>query len=114
MFPRRCVEVSRFQSLLDQRFGSAGEDPRPPPATVNEEGCVRRAIKNLSERIPLLCGLLGQLMPVIPKGDIGSFWRALRKLGPLEPTLALLAENFNTSLLASYRSLIWQREKCPA
>ena len=80
MMPYRSIEVERFEELADSQLGSTGGDARPPPATEKEEECIRRAMKKLSERIPLLCGLLGQQMPAPVGMDIGSFWRALRKL----------------------------------
>lgn len=114
MFPRRSMEVSRLQQLLDSHFELAGAGARPPPATEIEEGYIRRACKVLSKRIPFLCGLLGQQMPLGARADTGCFWRALRKLGSTEDILARLARDFKTSLLACYRSLNWQREVDPA
>lgn len=111
-FPYRSIPVPRFERLADHITGLAGDGARPPPATRVEAGCVRRGLKKLSVRIPLICNLLGQLIPV-PRGkDIGWFWRALRQLGPTTATLESLALNFKTSLLACYRSLKppWQRE----
>jgi len=105
MFPRRSMEVSRFQQLLDKLFGLAGGEARPPPASEKEEGCIRRAIKTLSKRIPFLCGLLGQQMPLKASADTGCFWRALRELGSTGEILVSLARDFKTSLLACYRSL---------
>jgi hypothetical protein len=116
MLPYRSIPVSRFCALVDGQTAQAGGDARSPPATQVEAGCVRRGLKILSVRIPLLCSLLGQLMPL--PGDTGIlwFWQALRKLGPPEDTLARLARDFKTSLLACYRSLRphWQRERSPA
>jgi hypothetical protein len=113
MMPYRSIEVERFEELADSQLGSTGGDARPPPATEKEEGCIRRAMKKLSERIPLLCGLLGQQMPAPVGMDIGSFWRALRKLGSTGEILLRLARDFKTSLLRCYRSLLphWEREK---
>ena len=116
MMPYRSIEVERFQELADSQLGSTGGDARPPSATEKEEGCIRRAMKKLSERIPLLCGLLGQQMPAPVGMDIGSFWRALRKLGSTGEILLRLARDFKTSLLRCYRSLLphWEREKALA
>ena len=86
--------VERVQELADGEFGSAIGDARPPPATEKEEECIRRAMKKLSEHIPLLCGLLGQQMPAPVGMDIGSFWRALRKLGSTGEILLRLALDF--------------------
>jgi hypothetical protein len=105
MFPRRSMEVSRFESLMDALFGLAGGGARPPPATEIEAGCIRRACKRVSERIALLCGFLGQQMPLRARTDVGCFWRALRELGSTEDILVRLACDFKTSLLACYRSL---------
>lgn len=113
MFPRRSMEVSRFQQLLDDLFGLAGGGARPPPATEKEEGCIRRAIKRVSERTPFLCGLLGQQMPLGARADVGCFWRALRELGSTEEILTRLARDFKTSLLACYRSLGLASGTCP-
>jgi hypothetical protein len=104
MFPRRSMEVGRFEQLLDKASGSAGGGTRSPPASEKEEGFIRRACKVLSERIPFLCGLLGQQMPLGARADMGSFWRALRELGSTEEILVRLARDFKTSLLACYRS----------
>ena len=113
MFPRRSMEVSRFQELLDKLFGLAGRGARPPPATEKEEGCIRRACKRVSERMAFLCGLLGQQMPLEASADVGCFWRALRKLGSTEEILARLACDFKTSLLGCYRSLRLAAGGCP-
>ena len=113
MFPRRSMEVGRFQQLLDRLFGLAGRGARPPPATEKEEGCIRRACKVLSKRIPFLCGLLGQQMPLGASADVGCFWRALRELGSTEEILARFARDFKTSLLACYRSLRLAAGSCP-
>ena len=112
MMPYRSLPVERFEQLTDEHFGLAGGDPRPPPATEKEDGCIRRAIKKLSIRIPFLCGLLGQQLPVFVDTDTCQFWRALRELGPTMNIMVLLARDFKTSLLACYRSLraFWQRE----
>ena len=116
MMPYRSIEVERFEELADSQLGSTGGDARPPPATEKEEGCIRRAMKKLSERIPLLCGLLGQQMPAPVGMDIGSFWRALRKLGSTGEILLRLARDFKTLLLRCYRSLLahWDRKKALA
>jgi hypothetical protein len=116
MMPYCSIEVERFEELADSQLGSTGGDARPPPATEKEEGCIRRAMKKLSERIPLLCGLLGQQMPAPVGMDICSFWRALRKLGSTGEILLRLARDFKTSLLRCYRSLLphWEREKALA
>ena len=115
MFPYRSIPVSLFEQLADQRADLAGGGSRSPPATQVETGCVRRGLKKLSVRIPLLCSLLGQLMPLPGGMDTGWFWRALRKLGPTVGILVDLARDFKTSLLACYRSLKppWQRETAP-
>ena len=114
--PYRSIDVERFEELADSQLGSTGGGARPPPATEKEEGCIRRGMKKLSERIPLLCGLLGQQMPAPLGMDIGSFWRALRKLGSTGEILLRLARDFKTSLLRCYRSLLphWEREKAHA
>jgi hypothetical protein len=116
MMPYRSLEVGRFEQLADACFGLAGGDARPPPATEKEEGCIRRVFQKLSQRIPFLCGLLGQQMPVLGGVDIGGFWRAMRKLGSTQSFLARLARNLQTSLLGCYRSLraFWEREVIPA
>jgi hypothetical protein len=115
MFPYRSMAVSRFESLMDERFGLAGRGARPPPATVKEEGCIRRACKRVSERVAFLCGLLGQQMPLGASADVGCFWRALRELGSTWDILVRLARDFKTSLLGSYRSLLshWERKEAP-
>lgn len=125
MFPYRSLPVARFEALVDGRLEmaggevlpgagdadgpepapSAGGGARPPPASRVESGCVRRALEKLSERIPLLCGLLGQQMPLPQGSGIGWFWPALRQLGSTESILIRLARDFKTSLLACYRSL---------
>lgn len=112
MMPYRNLPVARFEELMDEEL--AGGGARPPP-TVNEKSSVRRACKNLSERLSLLCGLLGQQMPLEATADLGRFWRALRKLGSTGDILARLARDFKTSLLACYRSLQahWARGEIP-
>ena len=114
--PYRSLEVARFEELADERFGLAGGGARPPPATEKEEGCIRRACKVLSKRIPFLCGLLGQLMPVLGGADISGFWQAMRELGSTQNILLRLARDFKTSLLRCYGSLraFWERECVPA
>jgi len=116
MMPYRSLEVGRFEELSDERFGVAGGSARPPPATENEEGCIRRAIAKLSKRIPFLCGLLGQLMPVLEDTNINGFWQALRELGSTQGILARLARDFKTSLMGCYHSLraFWERGIAPA
>ena len=115
MFPSRSMEVSRFESLMDEHFGLAGRGARPPPATVKEEGCIRRACKRVSERVAFLCGLLGQQMPLGASADVGCFWRALRELGSTGDILVRLARDFKTSLLGCYggRCAHWAREVVP-
>jgi len=120
MMPYRALQVECLEAWMDQlhdpaspRHCEAGEDARPPPASEVERGCLLRAAKRLLQRIPVLCGLLGQRMPVLAHEDIGGFWRALRNLGRLVQILVHLAGNFNHSLLGNYRSLQpnWQREE---
>ena len=115
MMAYRSMEVERMEELADERFGLADGSARPPPATEKEEGCIRRALKRLSKRIPFLCGLLGQQMPLLVGGDIRGFWRAMRELGSSRDTLARLARDFKTSLLGCYRSLraFWERDGLP-
>ena len=115
MMPYRSLEVRRFEQLADEWFGLTDGGARPPPATENEHGCIRRALKKLSKRIPLLCGFLGQRMPVLDGTDTGGFWRALRELGSTEGILVALARDFKSSLLGCYRSLraFWEREHLP-
>lgn len=110
--PYRSLEVGRFEELADERFAMTGGDARPPPATENENGCIRRAIEKLSKRIPLLYAFFGQQMPMLGGTDIGGFWRALRELGSTQSNLVAMARNFKTSLLGCYRSLraFWERE----
>jgi hypothetical protein len=116
MFPYRSLPVSRFEEILDDQAGLTGGGARPPPATQIEGDCVRRALEKLTERIPFLCGLLGQQMPRPQGPDFDWFWRALRKLGPTQRILAGLARDFKTSLLACYQSLgaPWHRARAPA
>jgi hypothetical protein len=119
MMPYRSLRVNRLELWLDGRHGKAapwaGGDARSPPATEVERGCLLRARKRLLQRIPVLCGLLGQQMPVLAHGDIGGFWRALRRMGRLGDMLVDLAGKFNTSLLWDYGSLLpnWQRRAAP-
>ena len=115
MMPYVSMVVERLEELADEHFGLADGGARPPPATEKEEGCIRRTVKKLSKRIPFLCGLLGQQMPLLGSGDICGFWRAMRKLGSTKGILARLARDFKTSLLGCYRSLraFWEREKVP-
>ena len=120
MLPYRSLPVERFEAYMDQLYDppppSADGDLTPPPASEVERGCLRRAQQRLLQRIPILLGSLGQRMPLLAQGDIGGFWRALRKTGRLVGTLAHLAENFNHSLLGDYRSLLpnYQRKEAPA
>ena len=116
MFPYRSLPVARFEAFLDEHSGLAGDGARSPPASQIEQGSIRRAIRKLSERIPLLCGLLGQQMPWSARTGIDRFWSALRKLGSTGEILIQLARDFKTSLLGCYRSLRprWQRENSPA
>jgi len=115
MMPYRSLEVGRLEELADERLGMTGGGARPPPATENENGCIRRALKKLSKRIPLLCGFFGQTLPVLGGTDIGGFWRALREVGSTEGILVRLARDFKSSLLGCYRSLqaFWEREHLP-
>jgi len=111
--PYRSIEVGRFEQLTDHHLALADGGARPPPATEKEEGCIRRALKRLSERMVFLCGLLGQQLPELVCRGMSCFWRALRELGSTMDTLHRLARDFKTSLLGCYRSLLphWQREK---
>jgi hypothetical protein len=117
MMPYRSLRVERLEAWMDRLHDppplAAGGDTRPPPASEVERGCLLRAQKRLLQRIPVLCGLLGQRMPLLARGDIGGFWRALRKMGRLVEILVHLAGNFNLSLLGDYGSLLpnWQREQ---
>ena len=119
MQPYRSLPVERFEAYMDQLHDppppSADGDLEPLPASEVERGCLRRAAKRLQQRIPILLGSLGQRMPMLAQGDIGGFWRALRKTGRLVGTLVHLAENFNHSLLGDYRSLLpnYQRKEAP-
>lgn len=120
MLPYRSLPVARLEEWLDECHGVprpvAGGGARPPPASEVERGCLERAQKALLGRIALLRGCLGQMLPVLDNDDLGSFWRALRKIGRLGGILVYLAANFKISLLVSYRSFKprWEREKCPA
>lgn len=113
--PYRSLPVDRFEQLADAHFGLASGGARPPPATEKENGCIRRTLKKLSKRIPFLCGLFGQQLPVFANTDTCRFWRAMRELGPTVNTLVRLARDFKTSLLACYQSLraFWEREPLP-
>ena len=112
MMPYCSLPMERLEQLADEHFGLAGGGARPPPATEKENGCIRRAIKKLSKRIPFLCGLFGQQLPVFGNTDICQFWWAMRELGPTTNTLVRLARDFKTSLLGCYGSLraFWERE----
>lgn len=112
MMPYRSIEVERFEQLADSQLACDDTEPRPPPPTQKEEGCIQRALNKLPERIPLLCRLLGQQMPPPLGLDLASFWRALRKLASTSKILLRLARDFRTSLLRCYRSLLphWKRE----
>jgi len=116
MLPYRSLRVEVLEQWLDREHGCApptGGGARPPPATQVEEGCIRRAVKRLSERKAFLCGVLGQQLPLLGNAGVGCFWRALRKLGSTEAILLVLARDFKTSLLGCYGSLRahWEREK---
>lgn len=120
MLPYRNVPAARVEQWLDRRHGVepaavAGGGARPPPACEAERGCLERTEKKLLLRIPVLRGLLGQRLPVLADGDLGGFWRALRKLGRLGEILVHLAAGFKTSLLADYRMAPdWRRAPAPA
>jgi hypothetical protein len=116
MMPYRSLEVGRFEELADERFAVTGAGARPPPATENEYGCIRRALEILSKRIPLLCAFFGQQMAVPGGTDIRGFWRTFREWGSTQSSLVAMARNFKTSLLGCYRSLrtFWEREVGPA
>ena len=121
MFPYRSLPVVRFELWMDWRFelgspaAAADGGPRPPPASEVEKGCLLRALNRLQSRIPLLCGLLGQQMPVIEPQDIRGFWQALRHIGRLGQSLRFLAESFKRSLLGDYLCLDppWLRGSAP-
>lgn len=115
MMPYRSMPVSRCEELLDERLGVASGSARPPPATEIEEGCIRRTVKKLSKRIPFLCDLLGQQMPVLESTDISGFWQAMRELGSTQNILIRLARDFKTSLLGCCRCLraSWERKLIP-
>jgi hypothetical protein len=115
MFPYRSLPVIRFELWMDVRFelpAPSTGGARPPPVSEVENGCLLRALHRLQSRIPLLCGLLGQRMPMLERDDIRGFWRALREIGRLGDILCFLARAFKTSLLADYLSLKppWERE----
>jgi len=113
MLPYRSIGAECLERHLDEQSAMAGEGARPPPAPEIERGCIRRASERLSERTNFLCGLLGQQMPLLENKELGCFWRALRKLGPLEDMLVRLAREFKTSLLGCYRSLRPHWERAP-
>lgn len=120
MFPYRSLPVGRFESWMDLRCGVRGAraadgDARPPPASEVERGCLLRASKRLSQRLPVLRGLLGQQMPLFCHQNTCGFWRALRAIGSTAEILLRLASEFKTSLLRAYRSLLspWQRAPAP-
>jgi hypothetical protein len=110
MFPYRSLGVEQFEAWMDAT-SCRSEDPgqaegsRAPPGPVAEQGCMLRARQRLRQRIPVLCGLLGQLMPRAAEVDLSSFWQALRNIAPLAMMLVHLAEKFKTSLLGDYLSL---------
>ena len=133
MLPYRCIQTERLEGWLDLEHGVvtptstststlaadlAGGVVQPPPVSEVELGNLRRASKRLTQRIPVLFEMLGQQMPVsaLLPGDIGAFWRALRKVWKLAEILVHLAKNFRTSLLGDYLSLLpkWQREEAPS
>lgn len=113
MLPYRSLPVERLEAWLDGQYGDlpppvesvADGDARPPPASEVERGSLERARQRLRQRMALLCGLLGQRMPLLANDDIGGFWRALRAIGRLGGILVHLARSFKVSLLADYRSL---------
>jgi hypothetical protein len=120
MLPYRSLPVERLEAWMDDLHEvsapAAGGGARPPPASEVERGCLERAQENLLQRIPYLSGLLGQRLPLLARGDIRSFWRALRSIGRLAGILVHLAGNFKISLLRDYLSLLphWQRREAPA
>jgi len=117
MFPYRSLAVERFEHWMDAQCGLpapiAGEGARPPPATEVERGSLQRARQRLVQRIPVLCGLLGQRIPVLGHGDLTSFWQAVRLIGRSIDILLELARSFKVSLLGDYSSFSanWQRAK---
>lgn len=99
--PYRPIGVDLLEGWLDALFdGGRG----PPPVTEKEKGCLDRAVTRFHQRIPDLTVVLGQMIGVISP-TASQLWMSIRKLGKLREILRLLAEDFKTSLLWTYRCL---------
>lgn len=126
MLPYRQIPVSVMEQGMDH-FAAAKSKP-PPAAAQAPKGpkgagrkvvaprltstavvfyrrCLRRIKLRITERIPLLCGLLGLLLDSSARSGLRKFWLAWRTLGDSANSLAHLADHFTTSLLLDYKSL---------
>jgi hypothetical protein len=101
VLPYRAVSVTLLEKDLDARVNGTP----PPPATVNEKGCLKRAWGRFTQRTSALAVLLGQMLYVVNPTS-KHIWSQLRRWGNLPVILLQLAKPFNTSLLHDYFCLL--------
>lgn len=102
VLPYLRIPVPTLQKHFDAQ---AGEAPPGPPASVVEEGCLKRAWHRFTLRLTALAACLGQIMQRENLSNAKRFWLGLRRLGNLEEILLHLSALFETSLLRHYRCI---------
>jgi hypothetical protein len=123
MVPYRSVPTSVIEREMDRLAAAASTPPTaaaqgsdgsgrkvnaPQPASTSVtflRRALRRIQKRITERIPRLCSLLGQLLDISARIGFKEFWLAWRCLGDSANTLVHLAEDHRASLLLDYKSL---------
>jgi transposase-like protein len=98
--PYLALSTSKMQADFDAV--ASGTDP--PPHTVREQGCLRRAWKRLAARVEPLRVMFGQMISTI-RPDTGELWSQMRQYHNLAGILRFLFDHFKTSLLADYQCL---------
>ena len=102
--PYRPIRAERLQADFDQRAGIQTPGLDPPPRVV-EAGCLQRAWRALTKRIPTLKEAFGQLIEST-FSDGASFWASLRQVfDSVSKMLCFLSEHHHISLLGNYRCL---------
>ena len=100
VLPYRPVSATLLERDLDARVNGTP----PPPATVKEAGCLKRAWGRFTQRTAALAVLLGQMLYAVNPTS-KHLWSQLRRWGNLRVILLQLARAFNTSLLHDYPCL---------
>lgn len=123
MAPYRSLPVSVLEREMELLVAPASTPPmaaekcsdradrkvaHPQPASTFDtflRRCLRAIQVRITDRISILCSLLGQLLDISARIGLKEFWFAWRSLGDTASNLVHLAEHFHTSLLLDYKSL---------